>query len=466
VSARREYDVVIAGSGIAGMAAGIESVRAGAKVLILEKDRKIGGNSRWAYGFDLEAYTFEDMRRTNPEGDHSLQRALVDDFEPSLQWLRSLGVLLEEEYPGRYGFHPRQGDGGMLAFRALEAAFAAAGGDLQLGTGLDEILIDGTGRVTGVIAAKSRIRTRAVVLATGGFGGNAELKGKYIGANGSATGFYGTDFHDGDGFVIGLSVGAAPSTGTTIPTGTCIFPPPFMPPEGESRLGAGGHLSAEPIPAGIQALLIRPPITQQPSLMVNLAGKRYVDEGAIYTVIGLETTAQPAAMGFCIFDRRVFEMERSTLTLAMDHGAVVYRADTVDALAVQMRAWRSNIVEHQEFDASQLARTVAEFSRLAAIGRGQDLVPGSTAKALPLDQAPFFAVPVVQGVVDMAGGLRTDDQSRVLDASARPIPGLFAAGADGGRPYTLEHGGLAYALISGRRAGINAAAGAHARESL
>lgn len=52
--------IVVAGSGIAGMCAAIEAAWAGCAVTLLEKDRQIGGNSRWASGFDIESPTFNE----------------------------------------------------------------------------------------------------------------------------------------------------------------------------------------------------------------------------------------------------------------------------------------------------------------------------------------------------------------------------------------------------------------------
>ena len=114
---------------------------------------------------------------------------------------------------------------------------------------------------------------------------------------------------------------------------------------------------------------------------------------------------------------------------------------------------------HEGVNPRRLLRTLAEYNAAARGQKLEDLWPPRRGGGRAIDQPPFYAAAVVQGVVDPAGGLRIDDAARVVDRGGRPIRGLFAAGADAGRAYTREHGGLAFGLIFGRRAGTNAAGG-------
>jgi succinate dehydrogenase/fumarate reductase flavoprotein subunit len=445
------------------MSAAITAAEAGASVLVLEKDASIGGNARWAEGFDLESRTFDGMRSNNAEGDPLLQRLLVDSFEDALTWLCERGVELIETKPGRFDYRQGQGPGGIAAFSKLRTALERAGGELAFERPLVRLVSDERGAVVGAAArgpgGDVEVRSAAVVLATGGFGNNVELKARYFGPAGAATRTYGSDHHDGDGLIAALAVGAAVSNGISVPTGGLVHPPPFEPPAGLFHLAVNGTPTSEPVPRNVQNFLLRPPAawTTEPAILVNLRGDRYVDESLRYTLNGWKTTLQPLGIGFCIFDGPVHERHRAAHELALAHGAVIYRAETVEGLVAELRDWRATDSYHDGVNPARLLATIAEYNRAVAAGRGADLHPRRRDLGVPISTPPYHAIPVVQAIVDTAGCLQIDGDARVLDRARSPIPGLFATGADGGRPYTVEHGGLSNGLITGRRAGELAA---------
>ena len=464
-------DVLVAGSGIGGMSAAVAAARAGADVLVVEKDTTVGGNARWAGGFDIESDSLSGMREGNPEGDPALQRALVNDFGEALDWLRSFGVRLvpDPASPGRFNYHPHQGLGGIQMFTTLRDRLEADGGRILLGTGLVRLITGEAGEVVGALCAGSegvlRVEAKATVLATGSFSRNTEMKVRYFGANGDRTSYYGSRHHDGDGILAALDAGASLSTGVSVSTGGCVFAPPFQPPDDRCEfLGGGSGLSREerrmpePVPSGVQRLSLRPPMWgDEPSVLVNLDGERYVDESSRYTVIGWSTTGQREGLGFCVFDHPLYVEFAETIDVVRRWGARIIRADTVEDLAIRLAAWRTTPSYNEGVNPRRLLSTLAEYNAAARGGRLQELWPPRRSGGRPVDRPPFYAAPVVQGVVDPAGGLRIDSAARVLDRGGSPIGGLFATGADAGRAYTREHGGLAFGLIFGRRAGTNAA---------
>ena len=484
-----ECDVVVAGSGMAGMNAAIEAARAGASVLVLEKDKGIGGNSKWAGGFDVESATYERMRAENPEGDPALQEVLVDRFLQDIMYLKELGLDFREEWVGEHGdprfnYLPQSGEGGIRVFRILQAHLEEAGGTILLETALKSLITGDSGEIVGVMGlgpeGPLRISCGAVVLATGSFTRNNELKLRYFGPTGDRTGYYGTDHHDGDGIIAALEVGAALSTGISIGQGMCVFHPPFQAPAGLYRLGGDTRtgpagvahlglalgadqaedpdLTSEPVPAGVQNLIVGPPCKGDlPVILVNLDGKRYVDESSRYTVIGWKTTCQPLGTGFCIFDQDVYGVRAPFMETALQWGAVIYKADSIEALAEQLRDWRVSPSYVEQVNAGNVVATVRDFNRAVDEERCSELHPPRKSNRARVERPPFYAAPVVQGVVDSVGGIKIDGEARVLDRGGRPIPGLYAAGADAGRAYSVEHGGIAFALIFGRIAGANAA---------
>lgn len=458
-----EVDVLVAGSGIAGMCAAIEAAQAGAKTLLLEKAPYAGGNSKWAGGFDLVSYTFEESREHDPEGDPVQQQVLVDNFEADLEWLQELGVELNETRPGRWDYVPYLGEGGIQAFKVLQAVLDEAGGELVLETALVRLITDGKGKVIGALARNAggfmRIGAGAVVVATGSFGTSPDLKVRFLGPYGDRTSTYGTPNHKGEGLLACLEVGAALSTGMSIADGGLVFPPPFEPPDGLDVNALTGAEMSESVPAGIQNLFIRPPAWgSEPIMLVNLSGRRYVDESAAYTVIGWKTTAQPEGVGFCVFDQILYEQRSTVLDMAVEYGATLFKADTIEELAQQMRDWRTTKSYNEGVSVDTFLATFEEYNAAAAEDGGLELDPPRRANLVAIETPPFYAVPAIQGVVDIVGGVMINEKSEALDASGWPIPGLYVAGEDAGRPYTVEHGGLYYSLAFGRIAGRSAVA--------
>lgn len=454
-----EADVVVAGSGISGMVAAIEAASLGCQTILVEKDSNVGGNSRWAGRFDLVAYDYEQVRCTDPDGDPVLQKVLVTRFHDDVRWLCDLGVELEELEPSVFYYKPNQGEGGIRTFKNLRAVYTDQGGDLRVATALRRLIQtppQGISRVEVQQGGETfQIWCRSVVLATGSFSRNRELKLRYLGAFGDRTGYCGTEYHDGDGIKAALDLGAAVSSGVSIGSGGCIYPPPFRAPEGWFEVGVSGNPTSEPVPPGVQRLMIRPPCRgSEAVVLVNAWGRRYVDESASYTTIGWKTSLQPEGLGFCIFDRQTRNLFAAQVDAATRCGATLMTAQDPPSLAEQLSQYRE--LGCDGVDRAALVATLHAYNAAAVAGESSVLEPPRRRNARPL-VGTLYAAPVIQGVVDMAGGLLIDEEARVLDNERRPIPGLYAAGADAGRPFSLEHGGLAHGLIFGRVAGSSAA---------
>jgi succinate dehydrogenase/fumarate reductase flavoprotein subunit len=137
-------DLVVAGAGMAGLAAAAEARSRGADVLLLEKGDVAGGAMRWSSGVIWRHASWEAFRRECPGGDEELQRAVFDGFDEALEWLVSLGpevVWEDTANPRTTGkrFDPRS---------------------------LTEVLV----RAAGEVRHEERLRPEfPVVLATGGF---------------------------------------------------------------------------------------------------------------------------------------------------------------------------------------------------------------------------------------------------------------------------------------------------------
>jgi 3-oxosteroid 1-dehydrogenase len=207
------------------------------------------------------------------------------------------------------------------------------------------------------------------------------------------------------------------------------------------------------------------------SIMVNARGRRFVDEAASYHHVGRSFLApDESGMGYAnspawlIFDanfRRSYRL--SALAAGSEDPEWLDKADTLEALA-----------ERVGIDPAGLVAQVARFNEGAARGLDEDFGRGTTdhdracgdpfaahPNLAPLTEAPFYAVPVLPGMLGTKGGLRTDHDGAVLHASGGRIAALFAAGnctenVTGGA-YPGPGGTLGPALVGGYCAGRAAA---------
>jgi 3-oxosteroid 1-dehydrogenase len=315
-------------------------------------------------------------------------------------------------------------------------------------------------RVVGVVAeapdgsSTTYRAAQAVVVGTGGFEWNEELKTHFL--RGPDIGPMSPPYNEGDGLLMGLDVGAAVRNMT----------------------GAAYHIAfqipGETVEGRPRTRFISGERALPGSIIVNRAGNRIVNEASSYSdmaaafqVFDPETLSYPNLTSFMVFDER-FRRSYSFATLKPDQAETpdwVHVADTVEELAAAAG-----------IDAEALTAQVERFNRFAAKGVDEDFHRGESrhdrhygdAMHSPnpclgaLEQAPFYAIPVIVGTLGTRGGLRTDPRGRVLDNAGAPIAGLYAcsnamAAATGGG-YPGAGGTLGPNLTSGYIAGSDIAA--------
>ena len=144
-------DVLVLGGGMAGLCAALSAAERGARVLVLEKGTRFGGSMALSNGIVWSFMRSEDVRARVPEGDPALQDLVVQELPAGMDWLVAHGVQLQprQEYFG-YG-HGRPASGPQMT-AALCEAIEARGGTLVRGAGLDRLLLDEAGAVTGALA--------------------------------------------------------------------------------------------------------------------------------------------------------------------------------------------------------------------------------------------------------------------------------------------------------------------------
>jgi succinate dehydrogenase/fumarate reductase flavoprotein subunit len=451
---RATVDVLVVGGGMAGLCAALAVAERGARVLVVEKGTRLGGSMFLSNGI-VWTYAHEaDVRRLVPDGDHALQDLLVTNLAAGMAWLRAHGVALE---PERVWLGCGRGcaASGPQMTQALADAIRARGGQLATHASLVQ-LTTRDGDVTGALVLGEQgafeVSAGAVVLATGGFQGNAELLARHVSPHADAMYLRGNPWSTGDGLLAALDAGAATTSRLGTFYGHALTAPP-------ARFDASGfqEMSHKYGPMAVA---------------LNLHGRRFTDEsaGTGEEWLNSQVARQPQATAAYVFDAAVADREyeggalaRVVLARARAAGGPVLHADTLEALADGLHAWG--------LPPGEVLRTLREFNAAVGAGTADRLSPPRRGHAFAVAQAPFSAALVRAGITFTCGGLRTDLDMRVLRRAASvsmlplvtaavdewrtgAIGGLYAAGCDvGGFSTNAYMGGLAQALVTGRIAG-------------
>ncbi|GAA1518328.1 FAD-dependent oxidoreductase [Nocardioides humi] len=456
--------VIVVGAGGAGLAAGLEAARAGARVLLLEAGDQVGGATARAGGVVYAADTPVQKARgiedsvdrlvnyyatvSRHELEPRLMRRSAEGTREVIGWLEELGISWEPErlYVAGLEFDPRghlpSGDtrglgpagGAMIVAALLTAVEERPEVEIRTRTRVADLLVE-DGRVAGVrLADGTEERADAVVLASGGFGAGAEMLAAHwpeATRHGDWHWYLGPDTNVGDGLRMGLAAGA------------------------ELR-GYGGTLLETPNFGRLNDAFTPPWL-----IYVNQRGHRFVDETDTYCVMPHVIARQPGGVCWAVFDdaalRKVADgghVDPYGLGVDLESnwtGAMLRRQ--IDAGVVRTGATLAELAEGTGIAADGLAATVELWN--ADVAAGRDSVFDKSGELVAVESGPFYAVELRPAIIGITfGGLRIDDAARVLDTAGRPIPGLHAAGeVAGGLDADVYAGGgtsIGNALVFGR----------------
>ncbi|MGX1811112.1 FAD-dependent oxidoreductase [Nocardia sp. NPDC055321] len=527
-----EVDVVVLGSGAAGLTAALTAATAGASTLVCEKAATVGGTSAvsggiaWIPAHDraadgpltvadalsyLHAQALDSMdddlvevfvrtgaRMIEFVEAHSPLRFEVagafPDYKPELPGgrpgggrslsaaafdLASLGPWRDRltAFPADWsnvGFDAEtrarlhasaaaDADlcvAGTALVASLLAGVLAAGVEIRTGSRAVELLADAAGVITGVRldTADGPIRVRArggVVLATGGFEWDERLVRAYL--RGPMHGPVSPPNNTGDGLRMAMAHGAELGTMSEAWWVPIVRIP-------------GDTIEGRPRSRSVRLERTRPR-----SIMVNRAGRRFVNEAGEYNAMsGAFHYLDPRGgyvndPGWIVFDAEHLR-RYGFLGVAPGDPVPEWFCESADLAEL---AGKTGI------DPAGLSATVTAWNHAVAhdhdpdFGRGASAYDGywgdehaatAAGRTLgPLDTAPYYAVPVTVGAMGTKGGPRTDRDGRVLHVNGSVIPGLFAAGnamaGVTGRAYGGAGGTLGPGMVFGFRAGHAAATG-------
>jgi len=205
-------DLLVAGAGMAGLAAAAEATALGARVTVLERGDRAGGSMLLSSGVVWRYRDFDTFRAECPGGDPALQRLVFDNLDGDLAWLEALGARVV----GRDTGNPRT-TGVRFEPRSLnDALLETAGTDVRLGVPLQDLPDGGP-----------------VVLATGGFQADRELVREHVTPEADHLMLRAAPWSAGDGLRLGLAAGAALSAGMEQIYGRNMPAPPARVREGD-----------------------------------------------------------------------------------------------------------------------------------------------------------------------------------------------------------------------------------------
>lgn len=445
-----EYDVVVIGSGFAGMTVAITAVGAGAKVAVLESapEEFAGGNSRvcgqlvWSpedseiakgYYLELNEGYVDDM----PEG---MLDAFVSEVAQNREWVETeIGVPMKAfpypEYPvaknvaaGEACFCPEEGMSGAQLWTPMHEYATDLGVEFFYEHEAKKLVVDDAGVVIGVQAdtaegEKSFKAGKGVAVCSGGFENNDVMKSNYLNMPGRPIG---SPYNKGLGVLMCQAVGA-----DLWHMHTAMTPMNF---DFKEYSAPGFEDNAITVTTSVN----------QGAIWLDKYGKRFMNEsrtsqhGLGFSEIfwedsnKLETPRIP--MWVVADDVQVQETGLFTSSSAWvlffegfkpSKGCVdevekgwVLKADSVEELAGKM-----------DLDPALLQETMDRYNGFAENGVDEDF--GRSEKTLRVLEPPFYAVSVHPALLNTDGGPRRDAEGRVLNVWGEPIPHLYSAGEIG-----------------------------------
>jgi flavocytochrome c len=472
-SADEAVDVVVVGSGVAGLCAAVEAAEAGATVVVLERDGAVGGASgmsgaacnivgtplQKSQGIedDVELALADWIRIGGPTADAEwahryLERSRVDVYE----WCEALGItwatLSQPEGNSVPRVHTPAGWGRRI-IEALAARAKSLGVAINVGSEVEEIIMT-NGAVQGVRACAGGVGQRftapAVVMCAGGFASSHELILEVAPQLRELPRL----LSGGGPSALGQGLRLLQDVGAQFACLDHIWVYPMGTPDPDDDSGTRG--------VGVRGV--------SGDIWLNSSGRRFVDEGNRNGGAGARALlAQPGKTAWSVFNSAELP---NVVLLGNERWGTPAGSPPAAAEEFWRRSeftWRADspadLATRIGLPADTVERTVRNFN--ASVLAGDDRDPEqrrSLGGVSPLRGPDLIAVQFFPIAVKTFGGVRTDTECRVLDRNSAVIPGLFAAGEVAGMAGGCINGRAALegtmfgpCLYSGRVAGVAAA---------
>lgn len=424
-AAEQTYDVVVIGAGGAGFSAAIEANQAGAQVVLLEKMPTVGGNTLISGGEmnapnnwvqqklgitdDTADLFYEDTLKGGDNlGTPEMVRILADHALESAEWLRDeVKVEFLPDHLFQFGGHSRKralipvGHTGAELITKLKTKTEERGVTIKTSMKADALITNDEGRVTGVEATDAsgnKIIFHAnmgVVMASGGFGSNIEMRKKYNPEMDEKYMSTDTPGTTGDGIVMAEALGAKLANMEYIQTY-----PVCNPETGVISLVADSRFDG--------------------AILINQEGERFVEELERRDVISKAILAQTGGYAYQLWNQTIADIGKTIEAHQDEYDMLVkqgllYKADTLEEAA-----------KFFDVDIDTLKATVKKVNQYASTG--DDLDFHHRGGLVSLETGPYYIQKAVPSVHHTMGGLVIDEKTHVINEEGSIIPGLYAAG--------------------------------------
>ncbi|MCF0133608.1 MAG: FAD-dependent oxidoreductase [Blautia sp.] len=476
--ANYEAQVCVVAAGPSGLAAAVQAAEDGMDVIVLEKAAAVGGAANMGmgplgigtkyqkqqmYDITVERAFNMFMEYTHYNVDARVVKRYFEQSAETIEWLEEKGV----EFEGAFKYFPKAeptwhivktdvGIGPRAASFMNKALYARAqelGVKVLLETPAKKIVME-DGKVAGVLATDKdgnevSVSCKAAIICTGGAGCNKQFIYEETGYK------HGEDMFNfaipgimGDGLKMAWEAGAA-----------------HLPVRIEQAAIIEG---VDDLPGSVGNIM------GQPNLLVNLFGKRVMNEDQMQNTTFLSNVAshQKGRVVYSIIDSTIAKYYMKN---GVDNVSLVRPdpdvSDFVEAIQMAKESGNSGLfiadsieelAEMIGIDPEALEDTVDEYNDFCDATDEEFFKDKRYMR--PLLKAPYYACAIRPGGYGTVGGIRINENCNCCDDDFEPIPGLYAAGADACNLYDdsymflLPGNSMGWAVNSGRIAGMEAAA--------
>jgi len=461
-------ELVVMGSGLAGLTAAVTAAKKGIKVALFEKRPFQGGGvsntpmmtmavrNQVEY---LDRAFDTHMNYTNWNADPAVVQAWINNSYRIPEFIKDLGIEFQMvvETPlekigaergycggfpngynlGDYYFFKARGKGHGAAIICLKAAekLRELGGEIYFNTAITRFIKDGEA-VVGAIATEKggeevRITCKALIVASGGFSDNAEMIKEYTGH------IYTNNNCDGDGDVLFNTQPNAQLVGDGQNAVWGIG-------GAKGAMGINGHnLVPGPGIIGNNPWIVynqTRTMQEQPYLWVNQLGQRFINEAMSndHMAMGTSITRQPKKRGYLIFDEAT---KRHMENVGLDYIYHIFPADKLHNVTAQFEelihvkgnkhVFMADTIEElcaqTGIDCEGLSETLTTYNHYCDKGH-DDEFSKNPAFLRPVKEGKFYALRVFKGGYQAMGGIKINGKCEVLDNEFRVIRGLYSAG--------------------------------------
>jgi fumarate reductase flavoprotein subunit len=401
-------DVVVVGSGAAGMTAAIELKEGGKNVILIEKLGILGGNtlfastnisgvaSNWqkSQGSNATEDDYYNRLITNPEVDPGAARIVADNSKYLIDRVIKGGGDINKVNTPFDVINSQGGAPGLEVVAGLKAEMDRLGVDYRLQNKAVDLLVS-NGAVSGVVvetpAGNYNIHAKYVFLATGGFAWNREMVRRY-GPEWESLGSTNSIGLTGDGINMAVKAGAAISS------------------MDEFKINPTGYNTG-----GVNLLSFTALRANGGAIMVNKLGRRFTSETiSSYTVMAKALLEQPDKIVYLVFDQS--SLDTVQLISYYDDLGYYQSGNTPEELAAKIG-----------IDPAGFAATIAKYKADAA--NGVDSEFGRNNMICKFTKPRYYAAKIEVAMHGTYGGISINYNAQAVKADGTVIPGLYAAGS-------------------------------------